>query len=267
VEAGEDEQFHRMLCLIGSKRARPQVLNHDNRIAVLRNAGVVREQTQWHGDGLRGGRCGCRAAASLGFPGEQRGDRGFIISVDRVGDDELAFGDPPIRLPVWAGLIATNFAAGRPLRAMMITFSAPDSTAPTSRKRVDLASSMLTVGMGGLTWPDQIKPGAFGGKFKRRHRAGSTEGDMRHMFRHMPSKSPRHPERHVRLFKNGRNQAVRIPREFELPGDEAVVRKEGERLIIEPAPARSLLALLATLMPLDEDFPPIPDAPPDAVES
>lgn len=26
------------------------------------------------------------------------------------------------------------------------------------------------------------------------------------------------PERHVELFKNGRNQAVRIPREFELPG-------------------------------------------------
>lgn len=25
-------------------------------------------------------------------------------------------------------------------------------------------------------------------------------------------------ERHVKLFKNGRNQAVRIPREFELPG-------------------------------------------------
>ena len=24
------------------------------------------------------------------------------------------------------------------------------------------------------------------------------------------------PERHVRLFRNGRNQAVRIPREFEL---------------------------------------------------
>ncbi|MEX2281730.1 MAG: AbrB/MazE/SpoVT family DNA-binding domain-containing protein, partial [Gemmatimonadota bacterium] len=27
--------------------------------------------------------------------------------------------------------------------------------------------------------------------------------------------------RRVRLFRNGRNQAIRIPREFELPGDEA----------------------------------------------
>ncbi len=73
-------------------------------------------------------------------------------------------------------------------------------------------------------------------------------------------------ERHVKLFKNGRNQAVRIPREFELPGEDAVMRKEGERLIIERAPPKSLLALLATLEPLDEEFPPIPDPAPDPVE-
>jgi antitoxin VapB len=73
-------------------------------------------------------------------------------------------------------------------------------------------------------------------------------------------------ERHVKLFKNGRNQAVRIPREFELPGENAIMRKEGERLIIEPVPPKSLLALLATLAPLDEEFPPIADAAPDPVE-
>ena len=73
-------------------------------------------------------------------------------------------------------------------------------------------------------------------------------------------------ERHVRLFRNGRNQAVRIPREFEFPGEDAVMRKEGERLIIEPAPPRSLLALLATLKPLEEDFPPIPDRVPEPVD-
>ena len=74
------------------------------------------------------------------------------------------------------------------------------------------------------------------------------------------------PERHVKLFKNGRNQAVRIPREFELPGEDAIMRKEGERLIIEPAPPRSLIALLATLKPLKEEFPPIPDPAPDPIE-
>jgi hypothetical protein len=38
-------------------------------------------------------------------------------------------------------------------------------------------------------------------------------------------------ERHVRLFRNGRNQAVRIPREFELEGEEAIMRKEGVSLL------------------------------------
>ena len=74
------------------------------------------------------------------------------------------------------------------------------------------------------------------------------------------------PERHVKLFKNGRNQAVRIPREFELPGDEAVMRKEGDRLILEPKPAKSLLAVLAGLKPIIEDFPPIADLLPGPVD-
>lgn len=72
--------------------------------------------------------------------------------------------------------------------------------------------------------------------------------------------------RHVRLFRNGRNQALRIPREFELEGDEAVLRKEGDRLIIEPVRKGRLLAVLASLEPLeetfadiDEDLPPLDD--------
>lgn len=73
-------------------------------------------------------------------------------------------------------------------------------------------------------------------------------------------------EREVKIFKNGRNQAVRIPREFELPCDQAIMRKEGGRLIIEPKPAKSLLAVLAKLQTLSEDFPPIPDAPPSPVD-
>jgi antitoxin VapB len=68
------------------------------------------------------------------------------------------------------------------------------------------------------------------------------------------------------LFRNGRNQAVRIPREFELSGEEAILRKEGDRLIIEPAPPRSLLALLATLEPIDDAFPPIAELPIDSVD-
>jgi antitoxin VapB len=75
-------------------------------------------------------------------------------------------------------------------------------------------------------------------------------------------------ERHVRLFRNGRNQALRIPREFELEGNEAVLRKEGDRLIIEPVRKGRLLAVLASLEPLEEPFPDIDAdlAPLDDVE-
>ncbi len=73
-------------------------------------------------------------------------------------------------------------------------------------------------------------------------------------------------ERHVKLFKNGRNQAVRIPREFELPGEDAIMRKDGDKLIIEAVAPRSLLALLATLETIDDNFHPILDDKPDEVE-
>ena len=70
-----------------------------------------------------------------------------------------------------------------------------------------------------------------------------------------------HVERRVRLFRNGSNQAVRIPRELELPGKEAILRAEGRRLIVEPVARRSLLAVLAALKPLDADLP-IPESLP-----
>lgn len=68
--------------------------------------------------------------------------------------------------------------------------------------------------------------------------------------------------RPVRLFRNGANQAVRIPKEFELPGKDALIHREGNKLIIEPVTpklvkgsAAALLAVLATMEPIDEDFP------------
>ena len=72
-------------------------------------------------------------------------------------------------------------------------------------------------------------------------------------------------ERHVRLFRNGRSQAVRIPREFELPGNEATIRKEDGKLIIEPKRRRGFLALLDSWEPLgaDDQFPEIDDPPPE----
>ena len=74
-------------------------------------------------------------------------------------------------------------------------------------------------------------------------------------------------QRHVRLFRNGRNQAVRIPVEFELPGNEAIMRRDGDRLVIEPVRKRGLVALLKTMKPVEDDFPQIQDPalPPEDV--
>jgi antitoxin VapB len=69
-------------------------------------------------------------------------------------------------------------------------------------------------------------------------------------------------QRHVRLFRNGRNQAVRIPVEFELPGSEAIMHRDGDRLVIEPVRKRGLIALLKTMKPLQEEFPGIDDPVP-----
>lgn len=64
-------------------------------------------------------------------------------------------------------------------------------------------------------------------------------------------------DRHVRIFRNGRNQAIRIPKEFELEGDEAVIRKEGNRLIVEPVKKGNLLTVLSQLVTIKEEFPDI----------
>lgn len=72
--------------------------------------------------------------------------------------------------------------------------------------------------------------------------------------------------REARLFKNGRSQAVRIPRDLELAGDRVLIYREGDRLVIEPVAGRSLTRLLAGWEPLDVEFTPIDDSPPKPVD-
>ncbi len=52
---------------------------------------------------------------------------------------------------------------------------------------------------------------------------------------------------------------MRIPRDFELDGEEAILRREGDCLIIEPVRKGRLLELLARLEPLPEEFPDVDD--------
>jgi antitoxin VapB len=70
-------------------------------------------------------------------------------------------------------------------------------------------------------------------------------------------------QRRVRLFRNGRNQAVRIPVAFELPGNEAIMHRDGGRLVIEPVRKRGLLALLETMKPIEPGIPDIDDPAPE----
>jgi antitoxin VapB len=72
--------------------------------------------------------------------------------------------------------------------------------------------------------------------------------------------------RNVRIFKNGRNQAIRIPREMELSTSEVTIHRDGNRLVIEPVERTSLLDMLSTWGRLDVDFSEPSDEKPDAVE-
>lgn len=85
------------------------------------------------------------------------------------------------------------------------------------------------------------------------------------MLWHMPLSGSK-PARQVRLFRNGRNQAVRIPRELELPGTEALLYPDEGRLILEPIGSASLLKLLESWQPIDTDWPEVGDPAPAPVE-
>lgn len=61
-------------------------------------------------------------------------------------------------------------------------------------------------------------------------------------------------KRRARLFRNGRSQAVRIPKEWEFEGDEIVIeRAKGGVIKLKPSGKKtSLLDVLANLKPLPE---------------
>jgi antitoxin VapB len=68
----------------------------------------------------------------------------------------------------------------------------------------------------------------------------------------------------VRLFRHGRHQMIRIPREFEMPGNQAVICREGQRLVLEPTQRPSLSRLLAGWSAMDVGWPAIADSQPES---
>jgi antitoxin VapB len=83
----------------------------------------------------------------------------------------------------------------------------------------------------------------------------------------MPVSLPPSRPREAKLFRNNRSQAVRIPVEFELPGDRVLIRREGNKLILEPVnkPANivELIEKWRKEPPLgpEDQFPDIEDPP------
>lgn len=72
---------------------------------------------------------------------------------------------------------------------------------------------------------------------------------------------PQSSSREAKLFRNNKSQAVRIPADFEMPGDRVTIQREGNRLVIEPMRRKNLLEVLAELKPLapEDEFPDIDD--------
>jgi antitoxin VapB len=75
-------------------------------------------------------------------------------------------------------------------------------------------------------------------------------------------------QRRAKLFKNGSNQSVRIPRDLELPGEEVLMWREGTRLVLEPVRGKSLREVLKSLEPLPkaDRLDDVDDPPPEPVD-
>ena len=78
-------------------------------------------------------------------------------------------------------------------------------------------------------------------------------------------------ERRAKVFRNGRSRAIRIPKEFDLQGDEVILRQEKDgRLSVEPVSfkrsPKELIEWLRSQPPLDVDLPEIEDFPPEPVD-
>ena len=57
----------------------------------------------------------------------------------------------------------------------------------------------------------------------------------------------------ARVFRSGNSQAVRIPKEFQLEGDEVEIRRKGDLLILRPK-SHSWETLVDSLTKFTDDF-------------
>ncbi len=62
------------------------------------------------------------------------------------------------------------------------------------------------------------------------------------------------PKRCASLFRNGHNQAVRLPVEFTIDADEVFIERQGDQLILTPKP-KNWDSYFASAQRLSDDFP------------
>jgi antitoxin VapB len=65
----------------------------------------------------------------------------------------------------------------------------------------------------------------------------------------------------AKLFRNGRSQGVRLPREFRFEGDHVLIKRQGEGVLLLPS-TKSWGALIDSLDQFSDDFLAERDQPP-----
>lgn len=66
----------------------------------------------------------------------------------------------------------------------------------------------------------------------------------------------------AKLFKSGRSQAVRLPKEFRFEGKEVRVSRHGRGVLLEPVAEESWGSVFAKIDALGVDFPEREEQPP-----
>ncbi|MCF8028084.1 MAG: type II toxin-antitoxin system VapB family antitoxin [Desulfobacteraceae bacterium] len=73
-------------------------------------------------------------------------------------------------------------------------------------------------------------------------------------------------EKIAKIFKNGRSQAVRLPKDFRFECDRVKIKKQGKKVILEPVEKTNWPSGFWELFTQDPDFPtpePLPSMPLD----
>lgn len=70
------------------------------------------------------------------------------------------------------------------------------------------------------------------------------------------------PPAKAKLFRHGRSQAVRLPKEFRFEGEEVYVRRVGDEVILSMRPRAAMRSLVEALDEFDDGFEMVREQPP-----